>query len=160
MLQGDVRIFHQTKRFVPTKCFSSSVSLDERLVRILMVQWCNALNEEHDKRFPEGGIKTEAYAMGNLLDPQFRDSFLTKEKFQKRNEDLDLIISNERDALVKKIIEEHTSTKACNDRFDIKNSVVNAELQSPEMEIDESLRMYLDEMAFPTGPKGEDHQPP
>ena len=48
-----------------------------------MVQWCNALKEELDKRFPEGGIKIEAYAMGNLFDPLFRGSFLKKANFQK-----------------------------------------------------------------------------
>ena len=96
-----------------------------------MVQWCNALNEELDKRFLEGGIKTEAYAMGNLLDPQFRGTILKMAKFQKRNENGDLIISNERDALVKKITEEHTPTKAYNDRLDNKYSIINVKLQSP-----------------------------
>ena len=125
-----------------------------------MVQWCNALKEELDKRFPEGGIKIEAYAMGNLFDPLFRGSFLKKANFQKRYEDGDLVISNERDALVKKIIEEHTSTKAYHDRHNNKNNDVNAELQSQEKDIDEILRMHLDEMAFPTGPENEDQHPP
>ena len=55
------------------------------------------------------------------------------------------------------IIEEHTSTKAYNDRLVNKYSVVNAELQNPEKDIDKSLRMHLDEMAFQTEPKDEDH---
>ena len=54
---------------------------------VQMVQWCNVLNQALDKRFPEGGVKTELYAMGNQLDSQFRGSFLKKAKFQKLNED-------------------------------------------------------------------------
>ena len=57
--------------------------LRQKVSEDLMVQWCNILNEELDKRFPEEGIKTEAYAMGNLLDPQFRGLFLKKAKSQK-----------------------------------------------------------------------------
>ena len=59
---------------------------------------------------------------------------------------------------MKKIIKEYASTKAYIDRLGHKNSFVNTQLKTPEK--DESIRIHLDEMASPTGPEDEDHQPP